>query len=90
MCCNCQDIAYVSPEYSEFTREYYKFQKYYLQTSLLIRIINILIESRNTQVFGLYIQAVEMHILAINAFRKFIILDKMLALKYWNSSTVDI
>jgi hypothetical protein len=86
MCCNCQDIAYVSPEYSEFTREYYKFQNYCLQTSLLLGIINTLIELRNTRVFGLYTQAVETHILAINAFIKLVVLQEMLAKKYWNRS----
>ena len=85
MCCNCQDIAYVSPEYSEFITEYYKFQKYCLQTSQLLKVINILIESRNTQIFGLYTQAVETHIAAISAFIQLVALHEMLAQKYWNS-----
>jgi hypothetical protein len=57
-----------------------------LETSLLLKVINILIKSRNTQIFGLYTQAVETHIAAIGVFIQLVELNEMLIQKYWNSS----
>ena len=56
-----------------------------MQTSQLLILIKTLIESRNTQIFDLYTQAVEAHITAINSFIQIVALYEILIQKYSNN-----
>lgn len=81
----CEDIASVSAECADLLTEYQNFQKYSLRTSKLLVAIKTLIESRNTQVFYLYTQALEAHITAFNSFTQLVVLYEKLVQKHWNS-----
>jgi len=86
MCCSCQDIAYVSLEYSEFIEEYHKFLKYCTQVSQFFVLIDTFKQKGNTEVLSLYIHAVEVHIAATNAYIRLVALYEQLVQKYWNSA----
>ena len=85
MCFNCRGIAYVSRESGELIAEYHNFQKYCMQTSQLLILIQTSRVPRNTQVFELYTQALEAHTTAINSFIQIVALYETLFQKYSNS-----
>jgi hypothetical protein len=86
MCYYCQEITSVSRECGDLLLEYQNFQKCSMQTSQLLIETKNLIESRNTQAFYLYAQAVEAHITAANSFIQLLVLYEKLVQKYWNNS----
>lgn len=80
-----QDNVYVSPEYNEFIEQYHKLLQYSIQISNLCVLIGTL-EGGNTQVFSLYIQAVETHVTSINVYIRLVSIYEQLIQKYWNSA----
>jgi hypothetical protein len=86
MCYYCQEITSVSRECDDLLIEYQNFQKCSMQTSQLLIAAKTLINSRNTQAFYLYTQAVEAHITAINSFIQLVVFYEKLVHKYLNNS----